>query len=78
MTMLATLGTLGTIWEWLKQRRVWVAIFSVLSIVLKMFGVEIDPATETAIIDQTLILVSLIPDVINGFLALWSYIKPKP
>jgi uncharacterized membrane protein len=64
--------------ELLKQRRVWITILSLASIVLKWFGVEINPDTETAIIDQTLILVSLIPDVINAILALWSYIKPKP
>jgi LytS/YehU family sensor histidine kinase len=66
------------IWELLKQRRIWVTIFSLLSIALKWFGVEIDPDTEVAIIDQTMILISLIPDVINGILALWSFIKPKP
>ena len=63
--------------ELLKQRRVWVAILSVLSIVLKMFGVDIDESTQTAMIDQTMILVSLVPDAINAVLSLWSYIKPK-
>ena len=66
------------IWELLKQRRIWVTIFSLLSIALKWFGVEIDPDTEVAIIDQTMILVSLIPDAINAILAIWSYLKPKP
>ena len=65
------------IWELLKQRRIWVTIFSLLSIALKWFGVDIDPDTETAVIDQTMILVSLIPDAINAILAIWSYVKPK-
>ena len=68
---------LGKLWELLKQRRVWISIFSVLSVILKIFGVDISPETETIIIDQGMILVSLIPDVINAILALWSYLKPK-
>jgi uncharacterized membrane protein len=64
--------------ELLKQRRVWVAILSILSVVLKIFGIDIDEQTQTAMIDQTMILASLIPDVFNAVLALWSYIKPKP
>ena len=64
--------------ELLKQRRVWITIFALASIVLKWFGIDLDPDTETAIIDQTMILVSLIPDVISAVLALWSYIAPKP
>ena len=69
---------MSTIWNLLKQRRVWVTILSILSMALKFFGVEFDDATQTAVIDQTMILVSLAPDVINAILALWSYIKPKP
>jgi hypothetical protein len=66
-----------TVWTWVKQRRVWIAGMSALSVVLKMFGVEIDEQTQTAVIDQTMILVSLAPDVANAVLALWSYIAPK-
>ena len=69
---------MSTIWNLLKQRRVWVTILSILSMALKFFGVEFDDATQTAVIDQTMILVSLAHDVINAILALWSYIKPKP
>jgi len=68
---------LKKIGELLKQRRVWVSILSVISVILKIFGVDIDQDTEAVIIDQGVLLASLIPDVVNAFLALWSYFKPK-
>jgi hypothetical protein len=66
-----------TVWTWISQRRVWIAGLSALSVILKIFGVDFDEHTQTAIIDQTMILVSLVPDVANAILALWSYIRPK-
>jgi hypothetical protein len=67
-----------TIWRLIQQRRVWIAVFAAVSFTLKMFGINLDPDAEAVIIDQVMILVSLIPDVLTAIFALWSYIRPKP
>lgn len=69
---------MSNVLEWLKQRRVWVVIMMALSAGLKLFGVEFSDEQQTAIVDQTMVIVSLVPDLIAAILALWSYVSPKP